>query len=379
MKSKLTSLVVLLLPFWAQAQADFLIKPYLFTIKGQDVALAWQYKSEPSTKPEVSLYQGRMLLQKSRAESHGSQWFFSLPPETCGFGDSLSYQVTGMSEPITIENIPCPYLPDTIRFSFLADTQEGYDAIKRFADLLKPFKRAALIYGGDLVQNGSHPDEWVHFFNALEEINGRQMMIPVVGNHEYRHEADVPAWNEFFQTPAKEAFYSVWLGTVHIIVLNSCFFNDPTLPVRELPWLEKELALPASWTIVSFHHPPYSESVFHTGFYPKREYVTLQEDFVPLFEKYKVDLVLNGHTHIFEHDFKNGVHYLITGPAGGHMGFYGNQKNSYSLKSEKSRTMIQIEASVLSMRVVTTTIDGRVLDDFSLSKLNSADVNQPNL
>ena len=33
----------------------------------------------------------------------------------------------------------------------------------------------------------------------------------------------------------------------------------------------------------------------------------------PLFEMYDVDLVLNGHDHLYERSAKNGVDYVVTG------------------------------------------------------------------
>ena len=65
--------------------------------------------------------------------------------------------------------------------------------------------------------------------------------------------------------------------------------------------------------IVAMHHPPFASSVMNGE--PDQE--ILQNDYVPLFEKYGVKLVLNGHTHMYERSFKDGVHYIIAGPAGG--------------------------------------------------------------
>ena len=38
--------------------ADFLIKPYLFSIFGQHIGVAWQYAATPNPTPKLSLFQG---------------------------------------------------------------------------------------------------------------------------------------------------------------------------------------------------------------------------------------------------------------------------------------------------------------------------------
>ena len=42
----------------------------------------------------------------------------------------------------------------------------------------------------------------------------------------------------------------------------------------------------------------------------------MRTSLVPLFEKYKVDFVLNGHSHCYQRGELNGVKYVISGGAG---------------------------------------------------------------
>lgn len=58
-------------------------------------------------------------------------------------------------------------------------------------------------------------------------------------------------------------------------------------------WLEKVLENnPNRWTIAFFHHP-----VFSTA--RNRDNVRVRTFFKPLFDKYKVDMVLQGHDHTY--------------------------------------------------------------------------------
>lgn len=358
----------------SSAPADdkrFLIQPYLFSILGKQIGVAWQYASPPKEVPSITFtntdnngYENDFELE---AQQDGDLYFSILPIPACGFGTQATYQVTEQLAPITIQEIPCSNSPDPVRFSFMADTQEGYDHDFQFAQQIAGFPSQAVLNGGDLVQNGTYPEDWVGFFQSMEPVGGTRVLFPAVGNHEYRGDTSVPMWKHFFRYPAKDAHYSYDLGAAHVIVLNSNFVDDPSQRLSQLPWLEAELAKPSRWKIIYFHHPGYSVGFFNNPEAPRKEFKTIQKRYIPLFEKYGVDLVMNGHVHLFETALKNGVHYLIVGPAGGKMGVYGNV-DPYRLKSKDVRSIVNLEVSPNHLRALSMAIDGAILDDLFLTK-----------
>ncbi len=328
--------------FFGKTKAkSFQIEPYVFMDHGERVSVGWQY-----------------------AKGRPQKMALNVP--LCGL-NSVSYQVDGMPMPKHVQSLPCPCSGQPVRFAFLADTQEGVDKDATFARLIRKFNNMAVIYGGDLVQNGEVDSQWEDFFAATKVLNSETLMIPVVGNHEYRSDNNADGWNRYFGVEARDAHYSVWIGDVHVMVLNSNFSSDPHLVYGQLPWLESELIQKARWKVVVFHHPPYSKSIMHQILYPKKEYVHIQEDYVPLFEKYNVDVVLNGHTHIYEHSLKNGIHYITTGAAGGKMGHLGGT-NPFELQMVETRSAIQFEVSQDIFRSTAYTIDGKTLDDILIRK-----------
>ena len=76
-------------------------------------------------------------------------------------------------------------------------------------------------------------------------------------------------------------------------------------------WLDADLtANQLPWTIVYWHKPPFSSGE-HGSDGGARTY------FVPILEKHKVPLVLNGHDHDYERTTpQNGVTYVVTGGGG---------------------------------------------------------------
>lgn len=128
-------------------------------------------------------------------------------------------------------------------------------------------------------------------------------LYSVLGNHDVQDghgPAQVAALN------MAGRWYSTNLGNVDLIALDS---NEPD-NADQLAWLEATLsASETPWIIVILHHPAYS-----AGWHGSEPGV--QEHFVPLFEKYGVDLVLAGHDHDYQRsNVINGVTYVVTGAA----------------------------------------------------------------
>lgn len=349
-------------------EPQFQIAPYLHYVKDGKIQISWTYsgglKNPMSAVVKTS---NRGIEQVIPANFSNGIYNVSLPLAACGFGDDVTYEVTGMSKPEKINDLPCEGDTRTVRFSFLADTQEGYDIAHIFAQQIRDFDGSFVLHGGDLVQTGNDFNEWFKFFEAMSPAVSRQVMFSVPGNHEYRWNVKLPMWKYFFNMEGTDNYYSMKVGQGTIIALNTNFIDDPSLRFKQLAWLKEELAKPSKWRIVFFHHPPFSRGFFNGPLSPKREHLMIEKDYVPVFEEYKVDLVLSGHSHLFEHSIKDGIHYLVTGAAGGMMGFMGG-KNPYSLEVEKRRTIIQFEMNSGELRIVATTLEGLVLEEFTLKK-----------
>jgi hypothetical protein len=85
-------------------------------------------------------------------------------------------------------------------------------------------------------------------------------------------------------------WYAVRRGDMLGIALDS---TDPGNP-EQLAWLEETLAnTDAKWKLAALHHPPYS-----SGFHGSN--AATREAFVPLFERYGVQIVFSGHEHDYQ-------------------------------------------------------------------------------
>lgn len=104
-----------------------------------------------------------------------------------------------------------------------------------------------------------------------------------------------------------KAYYSFDYGNTHFINLDSYGMDEGIYRLYDTKspqyqWLIKDLeANKSMWTIVFFHHPPYTKRAHDSD--TEEELRLLRQTLVPVFDKYKVDLVLNGHSHIYERSY----------------------------------------------------------------------------
>ena len=69
-----------------------------------------------------------------------------------------------------------------------------------------------------------------------------------------------------------------------------------------------------------------------------------------VFEPNKVDLVLTGHSHFYQHNLVNGIHHLVIGTAGAPFKDLGNA--SYTLKSAKEYNYAVIDMTPATLHLV---------------------------
>jgi hypothetical protein len=107
-----------------------------------------------------------------------------------------------------------------------------------------------------------------------------------------------------------EQYYSIDYGNVHVVSLDSQLSaRDDTARAAMKDWLVSDLsANDLDWTIVIFHHPPYSKGENHDSDDANRSPIDLpmwdmRNEFTPVFEEYGVDVVYSGHSHSYERSY----------------------------------------------------------------------------
>ena len=190
---------------------------------------------------------------------------------------------------------------------------------------------AWLLLGDNAYSTGTDAEFQNKFFNIYQgSISKNHVLWPSPGNHDYAESAARQAdhaipYYDMFTLPKNgeagglasttEAFYSYNYGNVHFISLDSYGWETGNTRLydtlgKQAIWLKQDLAANTQpWTVVYFHHPPYSKGPHNSDTDP--EEVNMRQKIVPIFERYKVDLVLSGHSHIYERSFLINGHYGI--------------------------------------------------------------------
>ena len=164
-----------------------------------------------------------------------------------------------------------------------------------------------ILHAGDLVNIPSRDLEWAEWFDATGFIHGMIPAVPLAGNHEYDR-MELPdgerqyflskMWRPQFTLPEEPtlhedlqevAFDLRYSEDVHLFILST---QSPRIQ-EQAAWLDRELtASDARWKIIGMHHP-----VFSSG--SGRDSPGRRAALLPVINKHKVDLVLQGHDHTY--------------------------------------------------------------------------------
>ena len=178
--------------------------------------------------------------------------------------------------------------PNKVTFIAYGDTRSNP---KLHAAIAANFKRYApdfILHTGDLVSAGKRYDLWgKEFFEPLAQVIDEVPILPAIGNHEqdginYLHYLHLPGKNT--------AWYSYDVGPVHVLSLDYRYESESD---EQFAFAQRDLqAAKAPWKIVILHIP-----IFNFGAHGSR---WGHAAYLPLFHRAKVDLVIGGHSHIYE-------------------------------------------------------------------------------
>jgi hypothetical protein len=245
---------------------------------------------------------------------------------------------------------------ETIKFIAYGDTRGVWDNWKNasiIAEAIEGEQPYFILHTGDLVNDGRNQKQWIDFFTISNFLHNCTL-YPVIGNHEYYGES----YFKYFIIPEDGYWYSFDNGPIHFIGLDSNKKNRYNS--NQTLWLIKDLINnDKPYTIVFFHHPPYS-SGSHGSTY------SLRFLWSPLFSFFNIDIVFNGHDHCYERGRVNNVNYIVTG--GGGAPSYKVKDKWWTIYSESTYhyCLINAEKNILSFQAKTS--DGIIIDNFSIEK-----------
>ncbi len=168
------------------------------------------------------------------------------------------------------------------------------------------------LHVGDIAYDDGTDAEFTNnHFSIYQDILRQTPIFPTLGNHE-AVESPTAGMGPYYEahvmptgSSGTEAYYSFDYANAHFIVLDS-MSSSRSPGSTMLVWLQADLlATTQEWVVVFFHHPPYtkgshdSDSAADSG----GRMVDMRENVLPILEAGGVDLVLAGHSHIYERSY----------------------------------------------------------------------------
>jgi len=186
-----------------------------------------------------------------------------------------------------------------------------FDAMRDYAEKTKVDIDMYLHVGDMAYGSGTDAEFGERFFAIYEPLLRNTVCWPAMGNHEgktSRGDTGVGPYYDAYICPTRaeaggvasgqEAYYSFDHGPVHFVVLDSHDL-DRSQDAPMAKWLKADLEqTQAEWLVAYWHHPPYTKGSHDSDL--ERQLIEMHENYMPLLESAGVDLVLGGHSHIYE-------------------------------------------------------------------------------
>jgi hypothetical protein len=170
------------------------------------------------------------------------------------------------------------------------------------------------LVGGDIVDIGASEPLYVDWLNAIwKDPNdatkfltlGQQYILPINGNHENDTAFSFANWAIPGDGPYAETFASFDLGAAHIAMIDDeqiALAATGAEAQAQLAWLDSDLKAAAAdrtahpFIVVISHRGIFSTSAHSAD----PDVIAVRGALAPIFDKYAVSLVINGHDHEYE-------------------------------------------------------------------------------
>jgi hypothetical protein len=231
----------------------------------------------------------------------------TLPPRISR-AEFLGLFAAAFASPANGVDLQLPMVPKSLRFAVIGDSGTGERPQFEVGELMSRYQSKfpfdfVLMLGdniyGSKTASGFHK-KFEEPYKALLDANVK--FYAALGNHDHS--------DEIFYKPFNmngKRYYNFHAGNVDFFALDSDYM-DPA----QVDWLRQQLSgSSATWKVCFFHHPFYSHARFHG------EDVDLRSQLEPIFQKYGVNVVLNGHQHVYERlKPHGGINYIVLGNSG---------------------------------------------------------------
>ncbi len=358
----------------------FVVEPYLQYVTRTGITVMWETEEASTAVVEYgTTFPPKQQSKVEKADTMGEVPLTGLEPNTKYFYRVVCPDGQGRkveSKPMTFMTAPGP--SDAYSFAVIGDTQRNPVITGKVAKLMWERRPNFVVHCGDVVDDGASKAQWTgDLFKPCAELFGRVAVFPCIGNHEKDH----PHYYKYFALPKPEYYYSYTYGNAEFFVLDTNGKRNLKPDGEQYKWLDKALAAStAKWKICYHHHPAYcsDDDDYGNTWKGSSNYGDVRvRNFVPLYEKYKVDMVFNGHVHVYERtwpirdgkvDQQNGVVYLTSGGGGGRLENFAPTPTFFKdqFRSDYHYCYVTVHQGTLNLKAIDH--EGHLFDQFTIKK-----------
>ncbi|MBM76574.1 MAG: hypothetical protein CMK59_14295 [Proteobacteria bacterium] len=297
---------------------------------------------------------------------HETRFCNGLTPDT-----AYSYRVGtqgAWSETFTFRTPKAPDDQVEFRIGLAGDSRGAYGTWNQIITSMEEENVDLILFSGDMVELGANQNEWNEWFDASSDVLARIPFLAAHGNHEFL------AQNYFaqFGFPNNEEWYSVEYGSLLAISLNDTVRDSNQISTDQVSFLNEELSSSeAKWKFAFHHQPAFSTCTRHGSD------LDVREAWTPVFDEYKVDLVLAGHNHIYERSVPiraaqerpmgEGTLYVVSGGAGAPL-YVESDSEWFGNVANPTEHYIIADISATAAAFTVKDLAGNIIDSFEIPK-----------
>ncbi len=354
--------VVLLAASTAFAAPTITKGPYIQNVRTNAVVIMWETSASSSSTVTygTTISYGRTVSSSSLVKVH-EMTVSGLATDTL-----YHYKVSSTNSTGTVSSVDCTFRTAVaagtpFRFAAYGDSRTFATSHAAVVKAIVASAPRLVLHDGDITRDGTVASYWqTEYFTPAASLIKTTPVYPTPGNHE----KGTSSYYSYF-SPAtgggtkSEEWYSFNYGSVHFISIDTC--SSFSVGSTQYNWLVNDLkTTTAEWKVVLTHYPAYSSGTHGSS-------PNVQSVLVPLFEKYKVDMVFAGHDHIYERSLKSGVYYFVTGGGGAELYSIGKHSNPYRQYSRSCYHHITVDIDGPKAVIQARTNDGAVFDSVTIT------------